>query len=422
MLTISALLIPFMICLSWLVVMFAMQDKSVSQKRLTALLVVSTIYFYVDAFYLVPEGSHADYKALVFLDILSQFITTALPAAALLYIKSVQGVKAKSQVIGMLYLPGIFLGTAAIIIYSLMGLENAADYIAAMDAAGGNPMGYDAPIYRMHETICIKAYNIIILTEVIITLAITIKDYIQREPKLDGLRAFITSKGKMHPIGGQCGLFLALMGVCALRIGLGRNYLVNTPGISALLSMLLGAIMFFIGYIGTWFSDREFDRWDFQHPTILRKSEAAPSEVEKIKAKTETATTQHLSKASVISRKEETKREQPTLLDQFQEYMETKKPYLNPELNISDVAMALRSNRTYISVLINENFDMSFRDYINKERIKYAKQIMLKNPDEILEVTAEKSGFSGDSQFAKKFKELEGTSPKVWLLKELEKQ
>ena len=411
MLAISALLVPFMVCLSWLVVLIAIEDKNFSQKRLTILLLISTIYFYIDAFYLIPEGTHSDFRTMVFLDILSQFISTALPAAVILYIKSLQGVNPNRNIITMLYVPGIFLGTAAIVIYSLMGVDNAADYISAINQAGGRPPGYEAPIYRIHEAICTKTYNAVLLTEVIITLAIAISDFVQRNEKKDGFWKFIREDGKMHPIGVQCVLIMYLLGICSLRIVLGRTFLVSTPEFSGFLSILLGATIFCLTYIGTWFSDREFDKWSIRHPSIMRKSETAPREAQRI-----------MEKISSPPVKVEEPKAEPTLLDIFVDYMEEKKPYLNPELSISDVSTALKSNRTYISVLINENFAMSFRDFINKERIKYAKQIMLKNPDEILEVIAEKSGFSSDSQFAKKFKELENTSPKVWLMRQLEEQ
>lgn len=411
MLAISALLVPFMICLSWLVVLLAIEDKNFSQKRLTALLAISTVYFYIDAFYLIPEGTHSDFRTMVFLDIVSQFITTALPAAIILYIKSLQGATPNRNIITLMYVPGIFLGTAAIVIYSLMGVDNAATYISAINQAGGRPAGYDAPIYRLHETFCTKIYNVILLTEVIITLAVTVSDFVQRDVKKDGFWKFILENGKMHPMGVQCVLIMFLLGICSLRIVLGRTFLVSTPEFSGFLSVLLGAAIFCTAYIGTWFSDREFDKWSLRHPSIMRKSETAPGEVQRI-----------MEIISTTPVKIEEQKAEPTLLDIFVTYMEEKKPYLNPELSISDVSTALKSNRTYISVLINENFGMSFRDFINKERIKYAKQIMLKNPDEILEVTAEKSGFSSDSQFAKKFKELTGTSPKAWLMHELEEQ
>ena len=65
-------------------------------------------------------------------------------------------------------------------------------------------------------------------------------------------------------------------------------------------------------------------------------------------------------------------------------------------------------------VLMNNHFGMSFRDYINSQRINTAKQLILNNPDEIPEQIAEQSGFVSDSQLIKKFKELEGISPREW--------
>ena len=401
-----------MVCLFWLIFLAAIQDKSPSQKHLTAMLGIATVYFYIDAFYLLPGGTHAGFIATVFPDIVSQFITTALPASAILYIKSLRGENASSREIMLLYIPGIFLGTAAVVIYSFMGMNGAADYISAMNTAGGRPPGFDAPIYKLHEAICRRAYNIAVFTEVIIAFAISANAILKRKKRGSGLRAFLCDKGKMYPPGCQCVLLIVLLLTCVIRIGMGRIFLVNRPGLSGMISVFLGSIAFCLSYIGVLFPDREFDIRDLRHPTVLRKPEADVHNIESLRSRIG---------SSPSPRKEEVKYK-PTLLETFIEYMGTQKPYLNPNLSITDVALALNSNRTYVSVLINENFGITFRDYINEERINYAKQIMLKNPDEILEVIAEKSGFSGDSQFAKKFKELENISPKAWLMQQLKKQ
>jgi hypothetical protein len=60
-----------------------------------------------------------------------------------------------------------------------------------------------------------------------------------------------------------------------------------------------------------------------------------------------------------------------TLLNKemFEKYMRTEKPYLNPDLRITDLVDIFHVNRTYISSFINLEYHMNFSSYINKHRL-----------------------------------------------------
>jgi len=95
--------------------------------------------------------------------------------------------------------------------------------------------------------------------------------------------------------------------------------------------------------------------------------------------------------------------------------MDDEKAYLQPDLTIESVAERLGTNRTYVSMIINKNFGKSFREFVNERRIATAKEYMLANPQSKVEEIAEVSGFAGGSQFCRKFKEMEGVTPNMWL-------
>ena len=54
----------------------------------------------------------------------------------------------------------------------------------------------------------------------------------------------------------------------------------------------------------------------------------------------------------------------------FEKYMNEHRPYLNPELQISDLALAFHTNRTYLSRFINREYGMNFSRYINLLRFQ----------------------------------------------------
>jgi AraC-like DNA-binding protein len=63
----------------------------------------------------------------------------------------------------------------------------------------------------------------------------------------------------------------------------------------------------------------------------------------------------------------------------FEIYMRKHKPYLNPDLRITDLLLPFRTNRHYMSEFINREYQMNFSRCINTFRMQEAEQ-MLKNP------------------------------------------
>jgi len=103
------------------------------------------------------------------------------------------------------------------------------------------------------------------------------------------------------------------------------------------------------------------------------------------------------------------------LIDKIRVLMEEDQLFRKMDLQISDVALRVGSNRTYVSNYLNRELNLSFSDYINKYRIDYAKSLMSikNNPLTILEVS-EQSGFANEVSFYRNFKKFTGTSPKKW--------
>lgn len=88
--------------------------------------------------------------------------------------------------------------------------------------------------------------------------------------------------------------------------------------------------------------------------------------------------------------------------------------YLQPGLTITDLAKTIHTNRTYLSAYINQTYGISFREWISRLRIDYAKKSMLENPEMSIAEISEKSGFLSISNFNSSFKEKEGTTPLKW--------
>lgn len=98
----------------------------------------------------------------------------------------------------------------------------------------------------------------------------------------------------------------------------------------------------------------------------------------------------------------------------LEEWMNTEKPYLNPEFRLLDLRQVLPLNRTYLSQLINAEYGCNFYQYVTRYRIEEAKRLMRENPNMRLQDIAEQSGFSSPAVFSRIFSRETGLTPSDW--------
>jgi len=89
--------------------------------------------------------------------------------------------------------------------------------------------------------------------------------------------------------------------------------------------------------------------------------------------------------------------------------MEEDKLFLESEINLLDIAKLLNVSRNQASQVINENFDLSFYDFINSYRIAEAKEL-IDNKLNFTEI-AYTVGFNNRISFYKAFKKFTGLNP-----------
>ncbi len=95
------------------------------------------------------------------------------------------------------------------------------------------------------------------------------------------------------------------------------------------------------------------------------------------------------------------------------EYMKVEKPYLNSELNLSDLASNLQMHRSQLSQIINQGYDKNFNDFINEFRVNAFKDELRKGTHKQLSLLgiALDCGFNSKATFNRVFKKLTQTSP-----------
>jgi len=93
------------------------------------------------------------------------------------------------------------------------------------------------------------------------------------------------------------------------------------------------------------------------------------------------------------------------------EYFNNNKPWLNPHLNILDVAKQIGTNRSYVSNIINDKIGCNFNQFVNNYRINEAKVLLKRTPELSITEVSELSGFGSVSSFLRIFKSFENYTP-----------
>ena len=91
--------------------------------------------------------------------------------------------------------------------------------------------------------------------------------------------------------------------------------------------------------------------------------------------------------------------------------------YLNPKLTLKEVAAAIGTNMTYLSIYLNHRLNASFYDYVNCYRVEEACRILSRmSGGERINMTevAQRSGFNSVSTFNRNFKKTKGITPKEY--------
>lgn len=100
-------------------------------------------------------------------------------------------------------------------------------------------------------------------------------------------------------------------------------------------------------------------------------------------------------------------------LEKLLHFMESEKPFLNPDLKLPEVAEALKILPNYLSQVINSQLDKNFFDFVNAYRIDEARQRLLdkKYAHFTILAIALDTGFNNKASFNRVFKKHTGMTP-----------
>lgn len=184
-------------------------------------------------------------------------------------------------------------------------------------------------------------------------------------------------------------VFLLAVIVFYLRDGLYMKFPFNPEYI---FYSILVAFIFYIGYFG------------IKHENIFVDTPNGAQNVVENKTSTEKY------RKSGMKEEEATRR-----YEQLLYFMDKEKPYLNPKLNLYELAGQLDLSINQLSQIINQKAKVNFHDFVNQYRVEEFLRNAEKKQHFSLLALALESGFNSKSTFNSIFKKFKGLSPSQYL-------
>ena len=98
--------------------------------------------------------------------------------------------------------------------------------------------------------------------------------------------------------------------------------------------------------------------------------------------------------------------------EKLSRYMATEKPYLNPDLTLSELSKQLNLTSNYLSKVINSGFGKNFNEFINEHRVETFKNRLAEGKTHLsLLGMAYECGFNSKATFNRTFKKMTGFTP-----------
>ncbi|MBO4723902.1 MAG: helix-turn-helix transcriptional regulator [Bacteroidaceae bacterium] len=359
--------IPFMTCLFWLVLNPLVHKQDKSFRTLELLLAITGIVSFTQAGLSCSEG-----KAMLSFFLIKQFFAPLLVPAALLYVSHLtQDRKWKPFLQAWIIIPVSLLFAESILIM-LSGTDGFIDSINKTPAGGV----YDKTVNLIHFCSFWVFYIVLAVQVLFWIISAIIK----------------ATKGKNHIQLYSCTALI--LAIATLEIS------VITDGmpqwIAAIVFIILSCTIFYISYAETFKCTI--------CSTNLPEKEAVHDNGQ-----------QHHESVTIIADAHQSMADEENLRIRFEDLIVTEQLFLKQGIRISDIASMLETNRTYVSRLVNNTYNMSFSDYMNTLRIDYAEQYLMHHKDAKQSDIAEACGFPNASAFNNVFKKITGVTPKIWL-------
>jgi len=429
--------LPVFACLTWVVIVCLMAARTRTFAQTLTVLLVEMVFVYASASHISPDVTP---RGMMVSGILRATAGTALIPVCWLYMTRLREKQAFRgvQMIWMVIPAILFAATALLSVLS--GTEEVQDALTLFHKARILPAD---KTLRAHIFVTGPLFFSLIALEVLIYSVMYVQLMYRDNLRLSHMGKFFRGFHVRTAEIQHFNLFL-LNFLFLLMIYLPRNWFVEARGIRITLACLLTIGTFLFGFIALFGAKEKLSwkemwlgfRYNYDDDS---KAEVMDGMLSELVQEADESTLQRLRDEIATSLAEEPARlgeapaespkspasqifsavakswDEDSLLARFERLIFGKQLFLEPGLTLLDVAEKLNTNKTYISRLINNTYEMGFPDLINALRVDYAEQYIVAHPDARQAEIAQACGFSSASSFNNIFKKITGMTPKIWL-------
>ncbi len=267
----------------------------------------------------------------------------------------------------------LLAATVAAVLYGAMSAEETQDFLFGYFYHDGRQAA-STPLLQAQDVwhlVC----RLLFAVQVVMVLVLSLRK-IKRYNRMVELYYADAEERKLHSLRWGLLLLVVMSLLSLLANSVGRHVFVDTLWL-VLPSLGFSLMLLFIGYTGL---QMRFSVYDMSESALVSTLSA--------KGHDEPMTASRYA----------------NLQERFLTLMAEEKLYLQPDLRLDEVARRLGTNRTYLLAMLNEQLQMTFSEYVNRQRIAYAEQLMANNPEMNKVEVSMQSGYGSPASFYRNFK------------------
>ena len=409
------LFLPTSICILFAIMLAFKYKKNRTQQLLMWILLLAIPAALGDALYLCPADS---VKANFVLDLLSAMTTPIIPFLGYVLLRTITGGKAPTRLSAFVTIVMSIYSSMLLMSIVLAGANNLMElqgilvsqqetynFFTGLGGLDTLPPGFRSEVYLFHIILSRPIYYGLILFGIGWLTIYNILECVRTKVPVGQFFRFLFKGEIISSFYLMTVLIIGYAFLGVLRIIIGVDLFRAYPILAILYSVLLALDFYLLGTAA-----KHFPTQFFSIKSIFQQYSFAERGTTKEEVDTTNFPTTQPQKGTSVSLPEDADK----MLRSLKKLMEDDQLFLNPNLTIEDIASELGTNRVYISRVVNQLMHETFRDYVNRLRIRYAKQYMRQNPAHNQEAVATSCGYQDAASFNRKFHQLTGMTPREW--------
>ena len=409
------LFLPTSICILFAIMLAFKYKKNRTQQLLMWILILSIPAALGDALYLCPADS---VKANFVLDLLSAMTTPIIPFLGYVLLRTITGGKAPTRLSAFVTIVMSIYSSMLLMSIILAGANNLMElqsilvsqqetynFFTGLGGLDTLPPGFRSEVYLFHIILSRPIYYGLILFGIGWLTIYNILECVRTKVPVGQFFRFLFKGEIISSFYLMTVLIIGYAFLGVLRIIIGVDLFRAYPILAILYSVLLALDFYLLGTAA-----KHFPTQFFSIKSIFQQYTFAERGTTKEEVDTTIFPPTQPQKGTSVSLPEDADK----MLRSLKKIMEDDLLFLNPNLTIEDIASELGTNRVYISRVVNQLMHETFRDYVNRLRIRYAKQYMRQNPAHNQEAVATSCGYQDAASFNRKFHQLTGMTPREW--------